>query len=413
MSSVLSIAAFYSSLHDYASVKSYLDEFLSILSSSGLSKYYKGAFASKQEPASSSNVVIYAITGGTSSMIYRYAESARRAYVVYHEEHNSLASASNAVAMLRHRGVSAELISIRDFADEAPSLYRAAKALESLQGSSILVVGSLSQWVVDSGIVSALESQLKVKVEVVGFQDLEKHVVQDSSIHQYVAGILQGSSKVAVEHTYVEKAVQALYALKSIARERGTSNLAVKCFDMLKLYGYTGCIALAELLREGYVAACEADVQAAVVMRILREVSKSDPWMGNVSHVSSGYLELSHCTISRSLVKSYNLVTHFESGLPVSIEGVVEEGVAATIVGYDALRKLWRVIEGVVARGRPQSSKKCRTQVLFAVSPEASRAILEDPIEGHYVVVFKNVFRDAVLAGELAGMTVEAYPLKA
>jgi L-fucose isomerase-like protein len=408
---LLRVAVFYSKLHEYSRIGAYLSAFEKVVKEAGLADYYLGAYSSSElVDLAAKNAVVFVASGGTSTAVFEASKSASRAYLVYHEEHNSLASATNAASMLGYYGVSARLLSLEEFERLAPRLSRAVKALEALGRSRILVVGGLPRWTARTGADEQVKKQLGVEVVVVSMSEakrlLEKHANEAKKLAEELAA---GASKVEVDAKGVEAASGFYYALRDLAEKYKTDALAVKCFDMLEDFGFTGCIGVAEFTARNGIAACEADIHAAVAMKALKHLAGSDPWVGNVSYVGSGKLELSHCVISRRLVKSYELTTHFESGLPVSIRGFVEEGSEATIVGYNSLKKLWRVIKARVARGSPTSRHKCRTQVLFEVPESASKAILEEPIEGHYVVVFRDVFEEARLFGELAGLRVDAH----
>ncbi|MEM1873306.1 MAG: hypothetical protein QXS85_05940 [Acidilobaceae archaeon] len=406
---LLRILSLYSGLHDYASVESFISSFESALKESGLTGYYLGAFTALQESLRARNAVVFVATGGTSGLGYRLLRDVENVYVVYHEEHNSLASALNLASMLKHDGKRVRMLSMEAFSGVALKLSRALAGLERVYGGKILVVGSLQHWSQQVGVSSYLKKHFGVELELVELEALLKEAaevsLEDSEAH--ARELVARAEEVRVGFQDVVYATSIYLALKKIAESRRASNVALRCFDLLKALGRTGCIAVAELIREGIIAGCEADVAATVVMRVLREIAGRDPWVANVSGLWDRELELSHCVISRSITKSYRLVTHFESGKATSIEGIVEEGLPATIVSYDPPRSLWRVIEARVTRGSPASSRKCRTQVRLQTSPQAIKEILEDPIEGHYVAVFSNVVEEASLAGELAGLNVQ------
>lgn len=412
--SVLEIASFYSELHEYNDVKQYLDDFVSVLDKSGLIEYYKGVFTGdKLVVFNAENLVLFGATGGVSTALFEAASRARNVYLVYHEEHNSLASVLNTAQMLRQQGVKTSQISLEEFSKLAPKLHVSAKAVESLHGLDIIVVGDIPRWAKRSGTRELIESQFGVKVRVVGFEQLGDWVEKYASHSKELASEVTSEALFStISQEDVIKASAFYYALKELSNNTGSRVLAVKCFDMLENYGVTGCLGLAEFTKRDGIATCEADLHASVVMWILKKLSGRDPWMGNVSRVTPGELELSHCTISRNITRGYGLKTHFESNLPLAIEGYIEPGQDATIVAYNSARRLWRVIKGRVLKGEPSSSKKCRTQVLFKVPVEATKEILEDPIEGHYVAVFTDVFNEAVLAGELAGLNVQAFKFK-
>lgn len=413
MESLAAVMAFYSRLHDYSVVERYLEEFEKTLAGSGLERHYLGAYTDVYRGPVPRVSVVFVATGGVSGTVYESVRGSERVYIVYHDEHNSLASALNTASLLGLSGVSTRLLSLEELRTIGPRLGRALEALGRLYGKRVLVVGGLPRWLVSMGGLEKVSRQFGVSIDVVGLEALEEiyREVDTGSATEVAEALARGSSGVEVGREDLVKASRAYLALAELSRRRGLDTVAVRCFDMIERMGFTGCVALEEFMARGGVAGCEGDIHATIVARILRELSGTDPWLGNVSYVGPGLLELSHCMISRRAVKTYRLVTHFESGLPVSIEGVVEEGARATIAAYSSLKRVWRVLEAEVVRGRPVSNRKCRTQVLFRVSQEGSRAVLRDPIEGHYVAVFRDVVEETALVGELVGLETQVYRL--
>ena len=112
-----------------------------------------------------------------------------------------------------------------------------------------------------------------------------------------------------------------LHVLGELAREHRLDALTVRCFDLVLDHKTTGCFALAQLLDDGVIAGCEGDVVSTVGMLWARELLGSTPWMANPAQLDPerNTLWLAHCTVPRSLVASYGLRSHFESGLGVGI----------------------------------------------------------------------------------------------
>ncbi|MEM5873432.1 MAG: hypothetical protein QW065_01395 [Acidilobaceae archaeon] len=410
--SLIKLASLYSGLHEYKSVKSYIEKFEHIIKEAGLEDYYIGSLSTRKEPLRVKNAMVFIATGGTSSLGFDLFSESERVYLIYHEEHNSLASALNLASMLKSENKFVKLYSLGEFEKVASTLRRSISGLNKVYGSKILVVGSLPLRLIKKGLVNAIRSHFGIELEVLGLDSVYKELPNADPRESEVKAteLLAGAESSEISYHDLLTSVSIYLAIRRVVETKSAKVVAIGCFDLLKDLNNTGCIAVAELIREGVIASCEADVSSSIVMKLLKEISGLDPWIGNVSGLQEDEVELSHCVVSRSVVKSYRLTTHFEPGKATSIEGVVEEGLPATIVSYDPLRSLWRVIEARVSR-RSFSGKKCRTQVRFHVSPQAIKEIREDPIEGHYVVVFSNVVDEVSLAGELAGLNVQLFRL--
>ena len=100
----------------------------------------------------------------------------------------------------------------------------------------------------------------------------------------------------------------------------------------------------------------------------------------------TGRIELAHCTVPLSMVSSYELHTHFESGIGVGIAGTLPPGPVTLLrLGGPALDRLWCVdgeaLPTVARDGR------CRTQLDVLVDPTAVGDLLDHPLGNHLVLL--------------------------
>jgi L-fucose isomerase-like protein len=150
----------------------------------------------------------------------------------------------------------------------------------------------------------------------------------------------------------------------------------------------TGCFALSRLADEGVTAACEGDVPSTLALLWASRLTGSPAWMANPARadVSKGRLLLAHCTVPLSLVSRYVVRSHFESGLGAGIAGkLAAEKVTLIRVGGRNLDRLWTA-EGEIT-ATPHEEGLCRTQAELALSSEAVRSLLDDPLGNHLVLV--------------------------
>lgn len=142
----------------------------------------------------------------------------------------------------------------------------------------------------------------------------------------------------------VKYAFRVKPALEKIIESFGLTACTVRCFDLVKLLGTSGCLALSDLNDLGVIAGCEGDIVSTIAMLWVREYLGLATWMANPSRVDfeNNTLLLAHCTIPKTLTSSYKLRSHFESGLGVAIEGDVAMKEATLIrIGGNKLDKLW------------------------------------------------------------------------
>ncbi len=116
---------------------------------------------------------------------------------------------------------------------------------------------------------------------------------------------------------------EAIYRrLKALAESRRLDALTLRCFDLVTGLGATGCYALSRLADEGLDSGCEGDIPSIIGLCWLKALSGRPAWMANPSDVEMGEkcrILLAHCTVPRTMLDSYGVRSHFESGLGVAI----------------------------------------------------------------------------------------------
>jgi L-fucose isomerase-like protein len=103
-------------------------------------------------------------------------------------------------------------------------------------------------------------------------------------------------------------------------------------------------------------------------------------------HPVANTLLLAHCTIARTMVDSYALRAHFESGIGVAIAGDLPSGEYTLLrIGGEALDRIW-LGEGV-STGKEPEEGLCRTQLEVRLDRGSVGELLEHPLGNHLVAV--------------------------
>jgi len=150
----------------------------------------------------------------------------------------------------------------------------------------------------------------------------------------------------------------------------------------------TGCLALAKLNAEGYVAGCEGDVPTMLTMMVARALFGCSGFQANPAsvNVETGEILFAHCTIPLDMVQRYELDTHYESGIGVGIRGYMQEG-PVTVFKLSGDLSRFFVAEGELIRNQSEPDL-CRTQQVVRLSHiEDAQYFLKEPIGNHHVVV--------------------------
>jgi L-fucose isomerase-like protein len=204
----------------------------------------------------------------------------------------------------------------------------------------------------------------------------------------------------------LDRAAAVYVALRQIVDERGLDALTVRCFDLLRLAGTTGCLALSRLNDEGVVAGCEGDLPATLTMMLLSRLCGEPAFMGNPARIDdrAERVWIAHCTVARALVSSYVLRSHFESGIGVAIEGELRTGrVTIARIGGSRLSELLLEPGTVEASGHEEDL--CRTQACVR-SLSAVVVLLRSPLGNHHVLAYGDWVREAQALAHLARWAV-------
>ena len=191
-------------------------------------------------------------------------------------------------------------------------------------------------------------------------------------------------------------------ALKEMVETYRLSGFTLRCFDLLTAVKNTGCLALAKLNSEGYVAGCEGDVPAMLSMMIVRSLLGISGFQANPSTIDpeTGEMLFAHCTIPFDMVERYEYDTHFESGIGVGIRGYMKEG-PVTVFKLAGDLSRYFVAEGELVRNQAQPDL-CRTQQVIALADKQQTAyFLTHPIGNHHIIMPGH--QRALIEGLLGG----------
>lgn len=190
-----------------------------------------------------------------------------------------------------------------------------------------------------------------------------------------------------VDRRAIDHAMGVRAALIDVLDHHDLDAVTVRCFDLLADPGTSGCLALASLNDDGVVAGCEGDVPSALAMLWVRHLLGQPTWMANPAtlDVDRNQLILAHCTVAPSMVDSFGLDTHFESGIGVGISGqFAAQPVTLIRLGGPDLEACWIVEGDIVATGDDEDL--CRTQVTIALSSGDVGELLSHPLGNHLVL---------------------------
>ena len=349
-----------SELHDEKSVSAVTQEFLGSL---GLEYELKGKDYSDYGSACLN--LIYVRTGGTEGIFLKLlpelqAKSNKPFYFLTSDKSNSLAASMEILSYLRQHNIQGEIIhgSPEYITQRIYLLKKVEKARRLLNGARLGIIGKPSDWLISS---HADKNLVKARLGIELIDIPMEAMYRSNNIYE---------------------------SLKAVIAEYQLQGFTLRCFDLLTTLKNTGCMALAKLNAEGFVAGCEGDVPAMLTMMIIRSLLGISGFQANPSNINpdTGEMLFAHCTIPLDMVEHYELDTHFESGIGIGIRGYMKEG-PITIFKVSGDMSCYFIAEGTLVRNQSKPDL-CRTQQVIKLADKSQiQYFLTNPIGNHHIIM--------------------------
>lgn len=383
---MITIYTLTSELHDEQAVGAVTREFLESLGIDYDSKGHDYA-----DYGSSSLSLIYVRTGGTEGifkeLLPELLEKSGGApiYLLTSGKSNSLAASMEILSYLRQNDLHGEIIhgSADYIARRITLLAKVGEAKKRLNGCRLGVIGQPSDWLISSKADDAeVKRRLGIELVHVPMKELQdilavtpEPATEETSEMETIKQALPGANRIYL-------------ALKELIGKYHLQGFTLRCFDLLTSLKNTGCLALAKLNSEGYVAGCEGDVPAMLSMMITRSITGVSGFQANPSTINpeTGEMLFAHCTIPLDMVERYELDTHFESGIGVGIRGYMATG-AVTIFKVAGDLSRCFIAEGELIRNQAKADL-CRTQQVIRLADQSQTSyFLTEPIGNHHIII--------------------------
>ena len=334
--------------------------------------------------------LIYVRTGGTEGIFKRLlphlkAKSARPFCLLTSGKSNSLAASMEILSYLRQNGMQGEIIhgEAAYIVHRIALLAKVGEARQRLQGCRLGIIGEPSDWLISSHAdEDTVREKLGVELVEIPMQELLEAIAA-TPLRQADEDAPTDAIRKALPG-----ALQIYDALQTIIQRHSLQGFTLRCFDLLAAVHNTGCLALAKLNAEGFVAGCEGDVPAMLSMKVAQALLGVSGFQANPASINpeTGEMLFAHCTIPFNLVERYEFDTHFESGIGVGIRGYMKEGpVTIFKVSGDLSRRF--IQEGELVRNQAKPDL-CRTQQVIQLSaPSQTSYFLNNPIGNHHIIL--------------------------
>ena len=272
-------------------------------------------------------------------------------------------------------------------------------AYKSVKDNRLGLIGGASSWLIASPVEpKVIYTNYKQNIIKIKMSELEELIAQEEKEMIDLKEINHSSELIAKAENQddLEMALVIYKALKRLVAKYQLNGLTIRCFDIIKKYKNTACLALALLNEEGITAGCEGDIHSLVTMHIVNSLTNRSSFMANPSkfNYEDQSLMLAHCTVPLNMVTSFKLMTHFESGLGIGIKGELPEGrVTLCKIAPDYTLENTLCIPATIKENLSLANY-CRTQISVALNEDGLLELLKASFGNHIIVAYGDVYQD-------------------
>jgi L-fucose isomerase-like protein len=310
-----------------------------------------------------------------------------------HSQSNSLPAAMEVRTYLQKRGVPSRIVhaSFSELLKTVHEWCDFSGVEDRIRDSRLAVIGKPSPWLVASTVspsgvrkrwgTSIVEVPLDELIDLLGTPASDK---TQSAVEEFLRGAVCSD----VPEEDVKRAGLVSQAMEELIQRHKLDAVSVECFTLERKAGISGCCALSWLNNlQGMVAGCEGDVPAAFTMMLAKYLTGQPAFLANIADIdeSQNSVIAAHCTVPTSIVSSYEITTHFETGQSVAIRGKFPlQPVTIMKMWGDDLTQYWvskaEVVENL------ENDLGCRTQVRIHLGKPV-RHLLDGSLANHHVFI--------------------------
>jgi len=294
----------------------------------------------------------------------------------------------------------AEVVPARAAPPSEVAASQAEKALARLAGARVGLVGEapvgFDTCTFDEGL---LEELLGIHLERLSLDEVFRAARAQSpesvaEARSRVESELAGTR--ALEPEPLEKSLRVFGAFSDLARERGLTALAVRCWpEFFTDYGCAACGPMAMTTEDGVPCACEADIYGAVTSLLLQAVTDAPPFMADLVDVDreGDSAVVWHCGLAPVSMADPDqrprAGIHSNRRMPLLGEFTLAPG-RVTLARLSQSRGLLRIVAaGGEMLKAPQSFSGTSGALRFdRPAGEVLDRILEEGIEHHYSLAY-------------------------
>ncbi len=324
--------------------------------------------------------LLFIASGGSEQNAVRLTKEFQNITLLCHRESNSYAATIEIAAYLRSKGKRASIIDV--FAPNAfqefEEVQKVNHALDTLAKQKAALIGEVSDWLIISDVETELvKEKLGVELLRLPWEEIGDYKQKESS-KEFLKFFPDFNPE------KLEETAKVYTLLEEMVAERKISAISVECFSMVMRDKVTSCLPLAVLNNKDIVAACEGDICSMLGKMLIKSVTNEIPWQANVAEIKEDQILLAHCTAPLNLLKSFDITTHFETGVGTAVRGKFEKQEVGVFRVNNQLDK-YMLLQGDIIN-TPDHDFACRTQIEFKTSMEQSSLLKNQSLGNHHLI---------------------------
>ena len=341
-------------------------------------------------------------SGGTESLFLKRLKDLKEPIVILStSKNNSLPACLEIKTYLENNNKLCFLLSGSEehIANMLKHIATILNAYHSIIDSKLGIIGGPSSWLIASPVEpKKIYDSFKINIVKIKMSELDELIEETEGEMIDLNDVPHATELVNKfdNRDIIQGAIVIYLALKKLVKKYDLKGLTIRCFDLLKKYKNTACLALALLNEEGIVAGCEGDMPSLITMYLINTLTGRSSFMANPSKFiyEENSLLLAHCTVPLNMTSSYSLDTHFESGLGIGVRGEMPEGkITICKIAPDYSLDNSICLPASI-KECPHLEGYCRTQIMVSLGEEGLLDILKASFGNHLVVSYGEVYQD-------------------
>lgn len=341
-------------------------------------------------------------SGGTESLFLKRLKDLKEPIVILStSKNNSLPACLEIKTYLENNNKLCFLLSGSEehIANMLKHIATILNAYHSVIDSKLGIIGGPSSWLIASPVEpKKIYDSFKINIVKIKMSELDELIKETEGEMIDLNDVPHATELINKfdNRDVVTGAIVIYLALKKLVKKYDLKGLTIRCFDLLKKYKNTACLALALLNEEGIVAGCEGDMPSLITMYLINTLTGRSSFMANPSKFiyEENSLLLAHCTVPLNMTSSYSLDTHFESGLGIGVRGEMPEGkITICKIAPDYSLDNSICLPASI-KECPHLEGYCRTQIMVSLGEEELLDILKASFGNHLVVSYGEVYQD-------------------